>query len=219
MLTRENFKGMNVSSLSPPIRVIVADDHPIVLAGLVGILSSDRGIRIVGQAEDGQRAVELIRKGGVDVLLLDLAMPGRAGLSLLRQLLDEGTELRVIVFTAYDPASHKERSLAVGAAAYLAKGIPPQEIIDTVHEVMLRPVPKRTAGGDEAAHTQLSLRQYDIFIRLVRGESVTDIAKDLHLSVKTVSTHKVTVQKRLGSNSVVDLVRYAVHHHLVPADE
>ena len=219
MLTRENFKGMNVSSLSPPIRVIVADDHPIVLAGLVGILSSDRGIRIVGQAEDGQRAVELIRKGGVDVLLLDLAMPGRAGLSLLRQLLDEGTELRVIVFTAYDPASHKERSLAVGAAAYLAKGIPPQEIIDTVHEVMLRPVPKRTAGGDEAAHTQLSLRQYDIFIRLVRGESVTDIAKDLHLSVKTVSTHKVTVQKRLGANSVVELVRYAVHHHLVPADE
>ncbi len=210
---------MNASSLSPPIRVVVADDHPIVLAGLVGILSSDRGIRVVGQAEDGQRAVELIRKGGVDVLLLDLAMPGRAGLSLLRQLLDEGTDLRVIVFTAYDPESHKDRSLAVGAAAFLAKGIPPQEIIDTVHDVMLRPVPKRTAGGDEAPHTQLSLRQYDIFIRLVRGESVTDIAKDLHLSVKTVSTHKVTVQKRLGANSVVDLVRYAVHHHLVPSDE
>jgi DNA-binding NarL/FixJ family response regulator len=210
---------MNASSLSSPIRIVVADDHPIVLAGLVGILSSDRGIRIVGQAEDGQQAVELVRKGGVDVLLLDLAMPGRAGLSLLRQLLDEGTDLRVIVFTAYDPASHKDRSLAVGAAAYLAKGTPPQEIIDTVHEVMLRPVPKRTAGGDDAPHTQLSLRQYDIFIRLVRGESVTDIAKDLHLSVKTVSTHKVTVQKRLGANSVVDLVRYAVQHHLVPSDE
>ena len=209
---------MNVTSLSPPIRVVVADDHPIVLAGLVGILSSDRGIRIVGQAEDGQQAVELIRKGGVDVLLLDLAMPGRAGLSLLRQLLDEGTNLRVIVFTAYDPASHKDRSLAVGAAAYLAKGIPPQQIIDTVHEVMLRPVPKRTAGGDDAPHTQLSLRQFDIFIRLVRGESVTDIAKDLHLSVKTVSTHKVTVQKRLGANSVVDLVRYSAQHHLTPAD-
>ena len=210
---------MNASSLFSPIRVVVADDHPIVLAGLVGILSSDRGIRIVGQAEDGQQAVELIRKGGVDVLLLDLAMPGRAGLSLLRQVLDEGADLRVIVFTAYDPASHKDRSLAVGAAAYLPKGIPPQQIIDAVHEVMLRPVPKRTSGGDEAPHTQLSLRQFDIFIRLVRGESVTDIAKDLHLSVKTVSTHKVTLQKRLGANSVVDLVRYSVQHHLVPADE
>ncbi len=210
---------MNASSVSSPIRVVVADDHPIVLAGLVGILSSDRGIRIVGQAEDGQQAVELIRKGGVDVLLLDLAMPGRAGLSLLRQVLDEGSDLRVIVFTAYDPASHKDRSLAVGAAAYLAKGIPPQKIIDTIHEVMRRPAPKRTAGGDVAPHTQLSLRQYDIFIRLVRGESVTDIAKDLHLSVKTVSTHKVTVQKRLGANSVVDLVRYSAQHHLMPATE
>ena len=209
---------MNASSLTSPIRVVVADDHPIVLAGLVGILSSDRGIRIVGQAEDGQQAVELIRKGGVDVLMLDLAMPGRAGLSLLRQLLDESAELRVVVFTAYDAASHKDRSLAVGAAAYLAKGTSPQAIIDTVREVMLRPVPKRTAGGDDAPHTQLSLRQFDIFIRLVRGESVTDIAKDLHLSVKTVSTHKVTVQKRLGANSVVDLVRYSAQHHLVPAD-
>jgi DNA-binding NarL/FixJ family response regulator len=210
---------MNAPLLSTPIRIVVADDHPIVLAGLAGILSSDRGIRIVGQAEDGQQAVELIRKGGVDVLLLDLAMPGRAGLSLLRQLLDEGNDLRVIVFSAYDPASHKDRSLAVGACAYLAKGTPPQQIIDTVHEVMRRPVPKRTAGSDDAPHTQLSLRQYDIFIRLVRGESVTDIAKDLHLSVKTVSTHKVTVQKRLGANSVVDLVRYSAQHHLVPADE
>ena len=209
---------MNASSLSSPIRVVVADDHPIVLAGLVGILSSDPGIRIGGQAEDGQKAVELIRKGGVDVLMLDLAMPGRAGLSLLRQLLDESAELRVVVFTAYDAASHKDRSLAVGAAAYLAKGTSPQAIIDTVREVMLRPVPKRTAGGDDAPHTQLSLRQFDIFIRLVRGESVTDIAKDLHLSVKTVSTHKVTVQKRLGANSVVDLVRYSAQHHLVPAD-
>ena len=210
---------MNAHLLSLPIRVVVADDHPIVLAGLVAILSSDSGIRIVGQAEDGQQAVELVRKGGVDVLMLDLAMPGRAGLSLLRQLLDEGTGLRVIVFTAYDPASHKDRSLAVGASAYLAKGIPPQEIIDTVHEVMLRPVPKRVMGVDEAPHAQLSLRQYDIFIRLVRGESVTDIAKDLHLSVKTVSTHKVTVQKRLGAHSVVDLVRYAAQHHLVPSGE
>ncbi len=209
---------MNAHSLSHPIRVVVADDHPIVLAGLVGILSSDRGIRIVGQAEDGQQAVELIRKVGVDVLMLDLAMPGRAGLSLLRQLLDEGPELRVIVFTAYDAASHKDRSLALGAAAYLAKGTPPQQIIATVHDVMLRPVPKRTVGVDEAPHTHLSLRQYDIFIRLVRGESVTDIAKDLHLSVKTVSTHKVTVQKRLGANSVVDLVRYSAQHHLVPVD-
>lgn len=207
---------MNVSTESRVIRVAVADDHPIVRAGVCGILSSDRSIRVVGEAEDGQQAIELIRKGGIDVLVLDLAMPGRAGLSLLRQVRDEAPELRVVVFTAYDAASHKDRSIALGASAYLAKDARPTEILDTIHQVMDRPVQKRTVNVEGAPHTQLSLRQYDIFVRLVRGESVTDIARDLHLSVKTVSTHKVTVQKRLGAQSVVDLVRYAVQHELVP---
>jgi DNA-binding NarL/FixJ family response regulator len=206
---------MNISPDSRVIRVGVADDHPIVRAGICGILSSDRGIKVVGEAEDGQQAVELIRKGGIDVLVLDLAMPGRAGLSLLRQVRDEAPELRVVVFSAYDPVSHKDRSIALGASAYLAKDTRPAEILDTIHQVMERPVQKRAVTAEGAPHTQLSLRQYDIFVRLVRGESVTDIAKDLHLSVKTVSTHKVTVQKRLGAQSVVDLVRYAVQHELV----
>ncbi len=206
---------MNVSTNSRVIRVAVADDHPIVRAGVCGILSSDRSIRVVGEAEDGQQAIELIRKGGIDVLVLDLAMPGRAGLSLLRQVRDEAPDLRIVVFSAYDPVSHKDRSIALGASAYLAKDTRPAEIIATIHQVMDRPVQRRTANTDGAPHTQLSLRQYDIFVRLVRGESVTDIAKDLHLSVKTVSTHKVTVQKRLGAQSVVDLVRYAVQHELV----
>ena len=107
--------------------------------------------------------------------------------------------------------------MALGASAYLAKGARPAEILETIHQVMTRPVQKRTDNTDGAPHTLLSLRQYDIFVRLVRGESVTDIAKDLHLSVKTVSTHKITVQKRLGAQSVVDLVRYAVQHELVSA--
>ena len=209
---------MSANTVSPQIRVAIADDHPIVRAGVRGILSSDRSIQVVGEAEDGQSAITLIRKVGVDVLLLDLAMPGRAGLSLLRQVLDEAPELRVIVFTAYDPVSHKERALALGASGYVAKDSRPAEILDAIHQSMLRPVQKRVASNEGEPHTQLSLRQYDIFIRLVRGESVTDIAKDLHLSVKTVSTHKVTVQKRLGAQSVVDLVRYAVQHQLVNPD-
>lgn len=216
---RENPMVMKSRAVStPPIRVAIADDHPIVRAGVRGILSSDREIEFVGEAEDGQQAVALIRKGGVDILLLDLSMPGRGGLSLLRQVLDEAPELRVIVFSAYDPASHRDRSLALGASAYIDKKSGPLELIDAVHRVMQMPVQKRdTPAG--APHTQLSLRQYDIFIRLVQGESVTDIARDLHLSVKTVSTHKVTVQKKLAANSVVDLVRYAALHGLVSQSE
>lgn len=208
---------MNSLFDSRVVRVAVADDHPIVRAGVCGILSADPGIRLVGEAEDGQQAVELIRKGGIDVLVLDLAMPGRAGLSLLRQIRDESPDLRIVVFSAYDPVSHRDRSIALGASAYLAKDSRPAEILQTIHQVMERPVQKRAVTADGAPHTLLSLRQYDIFVRLVRGESVTDIAKDLHLSVKTVSTHKVTVQKRLGAQSVVDLVRYAVQNDLISA--
>jgi two-component system invasion response regulator UvrY len=213
----ENAGLMNEMNAASVIRVGIADDHPVVRSGVRGILSSDRGIEIAGDAEDGRQAIELVRKGDLDVLLLDLAMPGRAGLSLLRQVLDEAPELRVIVFTAYDPVSHKDRALALGASAYLAKDTRPAEILEAIHQVMLRPLQKRVANTDGAPHTHLSVRQYDIFIRLVRGESVTDIAKDLHLSVKTVSTHKVTVQKRLGAQSVVDLVRYANENDLMPA--
>ena len=209
---------MNAQINSRVVRVAVADDHPIVRAGVCGILSADRQIRLVGEAEDAQQAVALVRKGGIDLLVLDLAMPGRAGLSLLRQVRDEAPDMRVVVFSAYDELSHKDRALALGASAYLAKDTPPTEILQTIHEAMERRIQKRTADADDFPHTRLSLRQYDIFVRLVRGESVTDIAKDLNLSVKTVSTHKVTVQKRLGVQSVVDLVRYAVQHELVPAD-
>ena len=92
-------------------------------------LSSDRGIRVVGEAEDGQRAVELVRKDGIDVRVLDLAMPGRAGLWLLRQLRDEAPELRIVVFSAYDPVSHQDRSIALGASAYFAKDTLPTEIV------------------------------------------------------------------------------------------
>jgi DNA-binding NarL/FixJ family response regulator len=210
---------MSVQSDSRVVRVAVADDHPIVRAGVCGILSADRNIRVVGEASDGQQAVNLVRAGGIDVLVLDLAMPGRAGLSLLRQLRDEAPDLRIVVFSAYDPVSHRDRSIALGASAYLAKDTRPNEILATIHQVMTRPVEKRVPSKEGPPHTLLSLRQYDIFVRLVRGESVTDISKDLHLSVKTVSTHKVTVQKRLGAQSVVDLLRYAVQHELVSTSE
>lgn len=217
MSARDNQRVMNALFDSRVVRVAVATDHPIVRAGICCILSADRTIRLVGEAENGQQAVELVRKGGIDVLVLDLAIPGRAGLSLLRQVRDEAPELRIVVFSAHDPVSHKDRSLALGASAYLVKDTRPAEILQTIHQVMERAVQKRTANADGAPHTLLSLRQYDIFVRLVRGESVTDIAKELHLSVKTVSTHKVTVQKRLGGQSAVDLVRYAMQNELVSA--
>jgi DNA-binding NarL/FixJ family response regulator len=196
------------------IYIGIADDHPIVRAGLKGIVSCDSTYAVAGEAHDSASTIELLRKTKIDVLLLDLAMPGRGGLWLLSRVLDEQPNVRVIVVSSYDPASHKERSLALGAAAYLHKDTEPAGVLTAIREVLRKPIPQRSRVLDNEPHTSLSNRQYDIFMRLVEGKSVTEIADMLSLSVKTVSTHKVAVQKKLGSESVVDLVRYAAQHGL-----
>jgi DNA-binding NarL/FixJ family response regulator len=196
------------------IQIGIADDHPIVRTGLRGIVSSDSSYSIAGEAHDSNSTIELLRKKKIDLLLLDLAMPGRGGLWLLSRVLDEQPDMRVIVVSSYEPASHKERSLALGAAAYLHKDTDPNGVLTAIREVLRKPVPQRSRVLDNEPHASLSNRQYDIFMRLVEGKSVTDIAEMLNLSVKTVSTHKVAVQKKLGAESVVDLVRYATQHGL-----
>ncbi len=198
------------------VRIGIADDHPIVRAGMRGIIASDDSLVMAGEAVDSITTIELLRKQKVDVLLLDLAMPGRGGLWLLSRVLDEQPGLRVIVLSSYDPASHRERSLALGAAAYLTKETEPADVLKAIRDVLRRPAPARVRVMEAEPHTMLSNRQYDIFMHLVAGKSVTDIAGMFSLSVKTVSTHKIAVQRRLGAESVVDLVRYASTHGLAP---
>jgi DNA-binding NarL/FixJ family response regulator len=196
------------------VRIGIADDHPIVRAGLKAIVASDNVFSVVGEARDSVSTIELLRKTKLDVLLLDLSMPGRGGLWLLSRVLDEQPDVRVVVVSSYDPASHRERSIALGAAAYLHKDTDPNGVLTAIRDVMRKPVPVRTRVLEAEPHTALSNRQYDIFMHLVSGKSVTDIADMFSLSVKTVSTHKVAVQKRLGAEGVVDLVRYASQHGL-----
>lgn len=196
------------------VKIGIADDHPIVRAGLKGIVGSDSAFVVVGEARDAGTTIELLRRVPMDVLLLDLSMPGRGGLWLLSRALDEQPSLRVVVVSSYDPLSHRERSLALGAAAYLHKDTEPDGVLAAIRDVMRKPVPQRARRVESEPHTALSNRQYDIFMHLVSGKSVTEIATMFNLSVKTVSTHKVAVQKRLGATGVVDLVRYAADHGL-----
>ena len=163
-------------------RVAIADDHLHCPRWRARHPSSDRGIQVVGEAEDGQSAIALIRQGGVDVLLLDLAMPGRAGRRCCVRVLDEAPELRVIVFTAYDPVLAQGAALALSASGCVASDSRPAEILDAIHRSMLRPVQKRVASNEGEPSNQSRCGSTTSCIRLVRGESVTDIAKDLHLS-------------------------------------
>jgi DNA-binding NarL/FixJ family response regulator len=196
------------------VKIGIADDHPIVRAGLKGIVGSENSFAVVAEARDATSTIDMLRRTQLDVLLLDLSMPGRGGLWLLSRALDEQPTLRIVVISSYDPASHRERSLALGAAAYLHKDTEPDDVLAAIREVLRKPVPQRVRRAESDPHTGLSNRQYDIFMHLVSGKSVTDIATMFNLSVKTVSTHKVAVQKRLSASGVVDLVRYATEHGL-----
>jgi DNA-binding NarL/FixJ family response regulator len=201
------------------ISVALVDDHPIVRAGLRGILGSDDEIVVVAEASDSNGAVEIARSGRADVMLLDLSLPGRGGFTLVQRVLDESPGLRVIVLSMYDPETHKERAVALGASDYLPKGSSAEVIIGCVKRAAMMPQPRRAKRVIDGLHSALSSRQYDVFMMLVAGRSVTDIANHLNLSVKTVSSHKVAVQKRLGAGSVVDLVNYANTHALIPRPE
>jgi DNA-binding NarL/FixJ family response regulator len=201
------------------ISVAVIDDHPIVRTGLRGILGADPEIVIVAEAGDSNGAIEIARAAKTDVMLLDLSLPGRGGFSLLQRLLDEAPSMRIVVLSMYDPATHKARALALGASDYLAKGATAIEIIGCIKRAASATQPRRTKRAEDSLHSNLSTRQYDVLMKLVSGQSVTEIAEQLNLSVKTVSTHKVAVQRRLGVASIVDLVNYANTHALVPRPE
>ena len=206
-------------------RVLIADDHAIVREGLKRILDGQEGIEIVGEATNGHETLEHVRRGGFDLLLLDLSMPGKSGIELIKQVKDESPKLRVLVLTMHEEDQYAVRAIRAGASGYLTKESAPSQLVSAIRRLAegrlyISPnVAEQLAldvqpRGDEAPHKHLSDREFEVFQLLVSGRSVSDIAAQLHLSVKTVSTHKTRILQKMSAASVADLVRYAIRHHL-----
>jgi DNA-binding NarL/FixJ family response regulator len=208
-------------------RVVVADDHAIVREGLKRILDGQEGIAIAGEATNGHEVLERVRAGGFDLLLLDLSMPGKSGIELIRQVKAESPKLRVLVLTMHEEDQYAVRAIRAGASGYLTKESATAQLVSAIRRIAdgrlyISPnVAEQLAldvhaGGDETPHKHLSDREFEIFNLLVAGRSVSDIAGQLHLSVKTVSTHKTRILQKMNAGSVADLVRYAIQHRLTP---
>lgn len=206
-------------------RVLVADDHAIVREGLKRILDGQEGIEIVGEATNGHEVLERVRAGGFDILMLDLSMPGKSGIELIKQVKDESPKLRVLVLTMHEEDQYAVRAIRAGASGYLTKESAPSQLVSAIRRLAegrlyISPnVAEQLAldvqpRHDEAPHKHLSDREYEVFQLLVQGRSVSDIAALLHLSVKTVSTHKTRTLQKMSAASVADLVRYAIRHRL-----
>jgi DNA-binding NarL/FixJ family response regulator len=207
-------------------RVLVADDHAIVREGLKRILEGQADIEIAGEATNGHEVIERVRSGGFDLLLLDLSMPGKSGIELIKQVRDESPKLRVLVLTMHEEDQYAVRAIRAGASGYLTKESATAQLVSAIRRIAegrlyISPnVAEQLAldvspRGDEAPHKHLSDREFEVFQLLVAGRSISDIAGQLHLSVKTVSTHKTRILQKMSATSVADLVRYAIGHRLV----
>jgi len=202
-------------------RILIADDHAMFREGLRQVLERSGEFEVIGEAGSAAETMQAVRTLDVDVLMLDLSMPGRSGVDLVRQVKAARPELPVLVLTMHAEDQFAVRALAAGASAYLTKGSRAEVLMqalrrlaaggrfigDTVAELLAQQIQPR---ADRPAHGQLSDREFQILNALVEGESVSEIAGRLHLSVKTVSTHKTHVLRKLHCNNLPELVRYAM---------
>ena len=208
------------------IRILLADDHAIIRDGLKQIFADTADLRVAGEAASGHEALARVREGGWDILLLDLSMPGRSGLDLVRQIKAEKPRLPILVLSMHEPGQYAQRALRAGAAGYLNKDSDAAHLIEVVRKVARGGIYVSPEVAEQMArslmpeaecapHTLLSDREYQVFRLIAAGTAVTEIAHGLSLSVKTVSTHKARIMQKMNLANHTELVRYALSHGLL----
>jgi DNA-binding NarL/FixJ family response regulator len=209
------------------IRILIADDHAILRAGLKHLLADSGDIVVAGEAGNGVEALALARTVPCDALLLDMTMPGRSGIDLIRQIKAEKPKLPILILSMHKEDIFAVRALRAGASGYLCKDNAESQLETAIRKVAAgslyinQAVAERLAqemvGGNAAAspHTQLTDREYQVFRDIASGLGVTEIGQRLNLSVKTVSTHKTRIMQKMGFANTAELIQYAMKHELL----
>jgi DNA-binding NarL/FixJ family response regulator len=206
------------------IRVLIADDHKIVRDGLKRILAATPDLQVADEASTGDETLALVRAKDYDVALVDMSMPGLAGIALIKRLKLEKPKLRVLVLSMHGEHQYAARALKAGAAGYLTKDSASDQLVGVLRKIAAGGVHISEAaaaslvagaGADGPSHASLSDREFEVLRLLAAGQGPTDIAEQLHLSVKTVSTHKTRILQKLGVGSTAELVRYAIENKLI----
>ena len=208
------------------IRILIADDHAIVRGGLKQLLALTNDVEVAGEATNGEQVMEQLRNGCFDLVLLDMSMPGISGVDLIARIRIRDARLPILVLSMRNETQLVRRALKAGASGYLTK--------DNEPETLMAAISKTAAGGRfidpllveqmvfgvdtpglDQAHERLSNRECQILSLLARGKSVNQIADELTISNKTVSTHKARLMQKMNFHSNADLVRYGVAHGLL----
>ena len=208
------------------IRIFIADDHPIVRQGLRRIVEADPGMAISGEADDAAALLAGLETKATDLVLLDVSMPGGLFLETLRELRDRHPSIRVLALSVHPEDEWAVRALKAGASGYLTKDHSPDQLLDAIRRVYRggkyvsptlaeRLASQLDGGGQRAPHELLSDREFEVMRRLGSGLTVSQIAGELALSTKTVSTYRTRILEKMAVATNADLVRYAARHGLI----
>jgi two-component system, NarL family, invasion response regulator UvrY len=208
------------------IKILIADDHPIVRAGLKQILEEASDIKVTVEAGDGHELLRLIRKGGIDVVLLDISMPGLTGLDALKQIKTENPDLPILILSMHPEDQYGIRVLKAGAAGYLMKSAAPDQLVGAIRKVYRggRYVSPSLAekmafglqtGASGLPHETLSDREYQVLCMIASGKTVKEIGEELALSEKTISTYRARVLEKMNMKSNSEMTHYAIKLDLV----
>lgn len=212
------------------ITVLLADDHRIVREGLKRILQGAAEITVVGEADNGHAAMELVRELLPRVVVLDLSMPGLSGMELLRRLKSEFPDIRVLILTMHVEEQYAMRAFRSGANGYLTKDSAAPELVAAIRKVacgggyvspgMAERLALELNGLKSVEpHTLLTDREFEVFRMIGTGKRLTEIADAMHLSVKTVSTHKTRILEKMGLDNAAALIKYGLQHRLLDESE
>jgi DNA-binding NarL/FixJ family response regulator len=209
-------------------RILIADDHAVVRAGYKQFLEADPSIIEVGEAASGEETLDVLRRQPWDLLLMDIHMPGRSGLDILKQVTVGYPDLRVLIMSGLPEEQYARNVLRAGARGYLSKDGSPDELLRAVRLVLngrryiSAALAESIAAGlddcrehDGPLHTSLSTREFQVFCKLAAGMAVNGIAEELSLSIKTVSTYRARVLEKMGFKSNADITTYALRNGLI----
>ncbi|HPX50141.1 MAG TPA: response regulator transcription factor [Deltaproteobacteria bacterium] len=207
-------------------KVLIADDHPIVRTGLKQIIAEEPDIKIIGEASDGNEVLEFLRKEPCDLVLLDLAMPKRSGLEIISEIRQIRPNTAILVLSIYPEDQYAVRALRAGASGYLTKASAPNELIKAMRkvlnggkyismslaEILASEIDQHT---QQQPHERLSDREYQVMLMLAAGKTVTEVSRELNLSVKTISTYRARILEKMNMKNNAQMTFYAVENHLL----
>ena len=216
---------MNIRYQYSTMHLLLVDDHQIVREGLKRLLAPANSEWVVTEVSNGHQAVDFMRQQRVDLAIVDLSMPGMSGLDLIRRIKADHPNTAVLVLSMHAEEQYAMRAFKLGANGYVTKDSAATELVTAVHKVAAggtyvsanlaeRVVQQLNGASQSERHQELSNRELEVLQRIVAGQRLTEIAEELHLSVKTVSTHKARIQEKLELTSMAALIRYGIEHHI-----